>query len=63
MWNDISCRVVITFALEGRSVSETSETIRQPTLRNILDELNYYNLECIQYPKSKLVSPVLYGPA
>jgi hypothetical protein len=61
--NDTSCRVVIIFVLEGRSVSKTSETIWQPTWRNILEDLNYYNLECIQYLKSKLVSPVLYGPA
>ena len=27
LWNDTSCRVVITFVLEGRSVYETSETI------------------------------------
>ena len=62
-WNDTSCRVVITFVLEGRSVSETSQTIWQPTWRSILEDVNYCNLECIQYLKSKLVSPILYGPA
>jgi hypothetical protein len=63
LWNDTSCRVVITFVLEGRSVPEKSGTIWQPTSRNILEDLNYYNLECIQNLKSKLVSPILYGPA